>query len=164
MLNKADIVKTRPWKWKSISVSPSSPAMRFSRASECRTQIHGSQPAINTVFSAGRGRTNLSAWTYTDTCSAVASESNGVEGGKRMKIERERGRLGRNGRRKEREGILVQPAALSRTYQGEIERESEWVSGVGGEGGECLKSKRFFKANGCGHGYSAVFFKGTVHP
>ncbi len=32
-LNNADTVKMRPWKWKSISVSPSSPAMRFSRAS-----------------------------------------------------------------------------------------------------------------------------------
>ncbi len=143
-LNKADTVKMRPWKWKSISVSPSSPAMLFSRASECRPQIHGSQPvAINTVFSVGRGRINLSAWTYTDTCSAGHGDPRamGLEGRKRMKKREREWESEREVRKelKEREGILVQLAALSRTHQGEMERERkrecEWVSGVGGEGG-----------------------------
>jgi len=57
MLNKPDTVKMRPWKWKSISVSPSSPEMRFSvrtaRISACYK--HNVQWTIN-----------LLAWTYTD--------------------------------------------------------------------------------------------------
>lgn len=48
----------------------------------------------------------------------------GVEGGKRMNKRSEREREVRK-EWKEREGILVQLAALSRTHQGEMARESE---------------------------------------
>ncbi len=93
--------------------------------------------AINTVFSVGRGRINLSAWTYTDTCSAAAGHGDpramGLEGGKRMKKrERERERLGRNWRR-EKEFWYSLPHCQGHTKGRWRERREErvWVSEAG---------------------------------